>query len=98
MATKTKKPVAKKTAKAVKKPVVKTKPVKPTAKKKVPAKKIAVKPAIKKALAKKPAKKTGIAKPQPKFVVDTIKLPKGGKVFVKKAKRPAAKKAKKAKK
>ena len=90
---------AKQPTKTEKKPVVKTKPIKP-ATKKVSANKIAVKPAVKTAkVAKKPSKKTGLAKPQAKMVVDTIKLPTKGKVFVKAAKRPrtflTAKKAKK---
>jgi len=89
----TKKPTAKKnTAKAVAK--------KPAAKpaKKVAVKKIEVKPPVR---AAKPAKKTsngGLAKPMTKMVVDRIKLPNGGKVYVKPAKRPAAKKTAKAKK
>lgn len=88
----TKKPVAKKkpTKTAVKKPV--------KAAKKTPAKKITVKPAVKPAKAiKRKAKATGIAKARAKMVVDTIKLPKGGKVFVKAAKRPATKKSAKKK-
>lgn len=91
----TKKPTAKKTsAKAEKKPAAKT-----AKKAKKPAeKKIEVKPPIK---AEKPSKKVskgGLAKPMTKMVVDRIKLPKGGKVYVKPAKRPASKKTAKAKK
>jgi hypothetical protein len=75
----------------------KTKPVqkKPTAKptkKAVKATKKAVKPTVKKAVkptAKKAVKPT--AKGMTKMVVDRMSLPKGGKVFVKAAKRPAAK-------
>ena len=90
MATKNKKPVAKKTvAKATKKPAVKTKPVKPVAKK-VPAKKVAVKPAVKKETNK--VAKKGLNKPAAKLVVDRIKLPAKGKLFVKAAKRPTTKK------
>lgn len=75
-------------AKTGKKPVLKTKTAK------VAAKKIVVKAAVKPSNAvKKPAKKSGIAKPLPKTVVDTIKLPKGGKLFVKAVKRPTAKKS-----
>lgn len=86
-----KKPVAKKKEVAsAKKPVA--------AAKKAAPKKVAVKPAVKTAkVEKKPAKKTGIAKPKAKMVLDTIKLPKGGKVFVKAAKRPDHKRAAKKK-
>ena len=78
---------AKKPVKAVKKPVVKTKPVKPAAKK-AAAKKIAVKPSVKKAVPLKKGAKKGLNKPAAKQVIDTIKFPKGGKFFVKAAKRP----------
>lgn len=76
----TKKPTVKKPAKAAKKPVVKA-----------ATKKIAVKPPVKPAAtAKKPAKK-GVDKSMTKLVVDRITLPKGGKVYVKAAKRPVSK-------
>lgn len=83
---KTKKPVQKKTP-AKKSAYVAEKVVvtKPTTKTKP------VKPAAKKATAK-PAKKS-TTKPMAKMVVDRMPLPKGGKLFVKAAKRPTAKKA-----
>jgi len=85
---------------ATKKPAVKNtkvaaakKPVKTAKKPKVATKKIVVKPAKPAAApaVKKSAKK-GLAKPMTKVVVDRMTLPKGGKIFVKAAKRPTAKK------
>lgn len=87
----TKKPTVKKTAKAAKKPITKKVAAKPAAKK-IPAKKITVKPPVKAKPVKKSQKK-GLAKTaMTKMVVDRMTLPKGGKIFVKAAKRPAAKK------
>ena len=57
------------------------------------SKKITIKPPKPSSELVKKSKKNGLAKPMAKFVVDRITLPKGGKVFVKAAKRPAVKKA-----
>ena len=90
MATKkpaVKKPTAgKKPAKAIKKPVKAAKSAKTA-----PAKKIAVKPPVKAKPVKK-AEKKGLGTKMTKLTVDRVALPKGGKIFVKAAKRPAAKK------
>lgn len=88
----TKKPVQKKAVvKTAKKPVKSTN--KPATKKTK-----AVKPTAKKAVLKTVKKPTKTkTTPMVKVVVDRMPLPKGGKVFVKAAKRPTAKKqAKKA--
>ena len=75
---------------ATKKPVSKKTPAKPAKKAVKAAKKTATKTKPVKPAAKKvPAKKTaGMAK----MVVDRMPLPKGGKLYVKAAKRPTTKK------
>ena len=96
----TKKPAVKKNKVAAAKKPVKT-AKKPTVKScvvKVATKKIAVKPPKPAAKLVKKSEKKGLAKPMTKVVVDRMTLPKGGKIFVKAAKRPTAKNpAKKAK-
>lgn len=86
----TKKPAVKKPT-AAKKPTKATK--KPTKSAKTTTKKIEVKPPVKPM--KKPAKKAdkkGLGIKMTKLTVDRVELPKGGKVFVKAAKRPTGKK------
>ena len=76
--------------KSVQKKTPAKKPVKKAVKavKKSATKTKPVKPAAKKTTAKKKAK----TQPMTKFVVDRMSLPKGGKIYVKAAKRSAAKK------
>ena len=84
-----KKPDKAATKAPAKKTLVKEKP----AVKKIATMKIVVKPAKPSAApsVKKSAKK-GLSKPMTKVVVDRLTLPKGGKIFVKAAKRPTEKK------
>ena len=80
MATKTKKPVTKKQG-------TKANPPKPS-KANVANKKIVVKPpTVAKPFVK--SEKKGLGKPMTKVVVDRVKLPSGGKIFVKPINRPA---------
>ena len=84
-----KKPAKTDKKQTAKKALTKKKP----AAKKIATKKIVVKPAKPlSAPAVKKAEKKGLAKPMVKVVVDRMPLPKGGKIFVKAAKRPTAKK------
>lgn len=89
MATKTKKPVKAKKPIAAKKVVVK----KPVAVKDITKKPITVKPPVKAKPIKKTEKK-GLPKVKmTKVVIDRFEMATGEKIFVKAAKRPAAKKS-----